>query len=246
MTGKLNLFMRNLLKLFILKLLLISFAFSTTFNSLSLKKQLNEIDGVIRGVYRGETYKRTDEGLVITEASFSIIESSGIPPSKIINKNDFRVNFSGGKYQGIVYHVIGSPTFKKNEEVVLLLKKVGGLFFIYNLSQGKFFISTKNKKEFLVSNFLKKANGGDLALLRFNKLLKKRFGSPLTSFNPDTYVYKRKSFFNKRIPTATTGRSPASVKEKSENSENGKTSVYWLLLIFTLLGLFSLTSFGSE
>ena len=246
MTKKHILFMDTFFKFLILNFLIVSHVYSTTFITIPFKKQINEINGVIRGVYKSKSYKRMEEGTVLTEASFSIIESSGIAPSQIINKNDFKVNYLGGKFQGMVYHTIGAPKFKKNEEVILFLKKVGGLFYIYNLSQGKFHLVKEGKKLFLDSPFLRKQkNGNRIGLADFNFLLKKRFGSPLTSFNPDTYVYKRKSFSSEKITTTSAGRQPASLKDKP-SEEGGKMGVYWLLLIFSLLGLFSLKSFGRD
>jgi hypothetical protein len=102
----------QLLKLSILSLILFATqAFSTIYIPTPLGDQIEDSYGVVRGIYKGKDYKKNSKGEIITEASFSLQETSGLKPGDIINKNNFKVTYPGGIWQGINHKYSGSPEF---------------------------------------------------------------------------------------------------------------------------------------
>jgi hypothetical protein len=137
-------------------ILMISFLMSfnmraTTFIPLSIEQQMRDATGVIRGIYQGSSYKKERNDKVVTEASFKIKTMSGIKNHEVINKNNFKVIFPGGKWHGVTYQITGTPDFKVGEEVVLLITKTNMGFFLTNLALGKYTIKKEFGKEYLTS-----------------------------------------------------------------------------------------------
>ena len=59
-----------------------------------LVDQVKDSYGVIRGTFQGKVYKKNNRDQVITEVSIAVNESAGLKPGDIINKNNFKSNFS--------------------------------------------------------------------------------------------------------------------------------------------------------
>ncbi|MBT7608541.1 MAG: hypothetical protein HN576_02215 [Bacteriovoracaceae bacterium] len=209
---------------------------ATTFIPLSVKQQLRDASGVIRGVYQGSTYKKMRGDRVITEASFKISTMSGLKNHEVINKNNFKVIFPGGKWQGVNYQISGSPTFKKNEEVVLLLTKTSNGFAVTNLALGKYTIKKEFGKEYLSSAlFPNHKNLRSIPLAQFNSYVKDYFGSGMINIDPDKFVYKG---ISKERKQKTKGRRPASTEEEATETER-ENSIVWLVILFAFLGFYS-------
>jgi len=219
---------------------------AATFIPLSLDKQLEDASGVLKGKFVGLSYRKMGENKIITEATFQIIESSGIKQRDIINKNNFKVIYPGGKWQNLDYRVSGAPSFKLNEEAILVVKKSSLGFVVKGLSMGKYLIK-KNRDEtyFKSSVFPDHAVLGKISIKDFNDSLVRTFGSPLEKVKTDKFVY-----IPKKIEKKSSSRSPASASSPryiasetlDSNEEKSSTSTFWLVILFAILGGYSALS----
>lgn len=214
-------------------------AWSTTFSPKPISNQLDNSYGVLYGTFNGKDYKKLSSGEIVTEASFTIREMVGIEISEIVNKNNFKVMYPGGKWQDRDYNVIGTPTFKYKEEVVLLIKRGRYGFVLNNLGMGKYSVKYKGGKKYLISDiFPDNPLMGEFLFSDFEEKLIERFNEPLKHVNPDHSVKKQlvsKNYQHKNIAQGRSiaSRSPASEKTSSENS---RASIWGIvsLLVFLL------------
>lgn len=233
----------RLLKLTILSLLFFAnSAFSTIYIPTPLNDQIADAYGVIRGNYEGKDYKKNNTGEVITEVSFSLQETSGLKPGDIINKNNFKVTFPGGIWQGINHKYSGSPEFKENEDVVLLIHKGPNGFHLLNFGLGKYSVVKEGNEFKLRSDVFpnnKKISG--IKLKEFQEMVEDKFGQPLSQFKGDKFVYIPRKAKNKN-----SSRSPASM-EGTDIEEEGTTknkTMFWLMIILSVLGSLSYRLFN--
>ena len=225
--------MGYLVKLLILGFLTISYLQATTFVPLPLDRQLKTSYGAIHAIYQGSSYKKLSSGDVVTSASFKILETAGIKNHEIINKNDFKVLYPGGKWQGLVYRVPGAPTFKEGEEVVLLLNKGSRGFMINNLKMGKYEVFEEDGKRFLGSSaFRSHPKLGKISFYHFERKLLSVFGSNFETIHHDKYIAYQNDDKN-------VGRSVASDDKLEEEQAETTMSIYWLVLVFGLMGSYS-------
>jgi len=215
--------------------------YAVTFIPLAFEQQVNESYGVIKASYVSSVSKKLPSGEVVTESVFKVSEFSGIKNHEIINKNNFKILYPGGKWQGIQYHVDGSPKFEEGKEIVLLLNKTSHGFVPTNLTLGKYDIIRSEGKKYLQSAvFPDHPRLGKIALEEAMSSFKKHFGSNLQAVNHDKYVYKGNVKKKDRVDYSsdTTNRSPASDDEVS-NDSSGDLGIFAIIVIFALLGFFS-------
>ena len=211
---------------------------ATQYVPVPLEIQVDEADAVVHGIFQGKTYKKLPSGQVVTQASFSLIESAGLYPGEVLNKNNFLVTYPGGVWQGLVYKVIGAPTFYAGEEVVLLLNKKERGYVIKDVSMGKYSVRrTLEDGEILSSSiFSDHPKLGKIKKTELDKLLKNRFGGSFLSTNSDSFVYK------KERKNRTAGREIASIRKGRDESETPSISTtsttFWIAILFGTLGGF--------
>jgi hypothetical protein len=216
---------------------------ATTFIPLPLEKQFEDADGVIKGTYLGKEYRKINDRRIITEATFKINKSAGIKPSEIVNKNNFKVIYPGGKWQGLEYKVSGAPKFSEGEEVLLVLKKTPFGFAVKGLGLGKYIIVKKYEKYFYKSSvFPAHESLGKISQVDLNNSLLRIFGETLDSKMGDKFVFKPK----KKIQIKK-GRLPASISNREISSEQLDTkeetsNPIWIIMLFAALGVYSIFS----
>lgn len=209
------------------------FANATTFVPLPLDRQIKTSYGVIHAIFQGSNYKKLSTGEVVTNASFKILETSGIKSHEIINRNDFKVIYPGGKWEGLVYQVPGAPEFKEGEEVVLLLNKGSRGFTVNNLKMGKYEVYEDEGKMYLGSSaFRSHPKLGKISFSDFERLLSTNYGAGFQSFHHDKYIANTGK--EKKV-----GRSIASEDQMVQEEDRSTMSIYWLVLIFGLMGSYS-------
>ncbi len=209
---------------------------ATTYLPIDIEQQLKESSGVVHAKHLAKDYKKDSKGNVVTEYSFQVIKSAGIRSSEILNKNDFSIIVPGGKWQDIVYHVHGAPSFSIGEEVVLLVKRGGDGFRLTNLALGKYNIIRDLGGTYISSSVFpahKKLSRIELA--QFNQMVYENSGERFEEVYRDTYVYKPGEVNQKR--------SPASISEQEDNKSENDFSVFWLILCLSILGVYSMVIF---
>jgi hypothetical protein len=209
----------------------LSNTWATVFVETSIEDRLEQASGVIKGNFVGKSYKKLPGGRVVTEATFQLTEVSGIAPNEIVNHNNFKVMYPGGVWQNRVYKIHGSPEFKKNEEVILVIKKDRFGYIRPDLGLSKFNIYQEDGKKVIKSAIFSGKKGiGKISYDDFEILVQKTYGSPLNKFLVDKYIDKgshRESEGGKR--------SPASNKNTSEK-EDDDIPVIWFVLGLGLMG----------
>jgi hypothetical protein len=219
-------------------------AFSTIYIPTPLSDQIEDAHGVIRGVYKGKDYKKNSLGEVITEVSFSLKETSGLKPGDIINKNNFKVTFPGGLWQGINHKYSGSPEFKKNEDVVLLINKGPNGFHLLNFGLGKYSVVKDGNGLMLQSSvFPRNPKISGIPLKTFQQMVSEKFGHPLSQNKGDKFVYIPKGMEKNK-----SSRAPASIEEvlpEDSNSKKNRT-MFWLMIILSVLGTLSYRLFNRK
>lgn len=235
----------QLLKLTILTLAFFATnAYSTIYIPTPLSDQIKDSHGVIRGIYKGKDYKKNNLGEVITEVSFSLKETSGLKPGDIINKNNFKVTFAGGIWQGINHNFSGSPEFKENEEVVLLIYRGPNGFHLLNFGLGKYSVVKDGSALILHSNiFPSNSKISGIPLKTFQKMVSEKFGHPLSQNKGDKFVYTPKNMNENKA-----SRGPASMEETlpNENNQSRNKTMFWLMLILSGLGTLSYRLFNRK
>lgn len=234
-------------------LLVLSFCFISALGNLKaaiyiptpLEDQVKDSYGVIRGTYSGKVFKKNSKGEVITEISIVLNETSGLKPGDIINKNNFKVTFPGGNWQGIVHQVSGSPNFKQGEDVVLLLVKGNNGFHLLNFGLGKYTIEREAGAQFVISDIF--PNNTKISGLRyenFQKIIENKFGYPMTEFKGEKFVYKPKR--EEEIKSGRSSRAPASIGASRAPAEESSTAMFWLMIILSVLGTSSYKIFNRK
>lgn len=227
--------------LILLTLISIGSSFATTFIPVPIERQLKEAAGVIFAKFQGQSYKKTSDGEVITVGSFEVLKSIGVRNSDIINKNNFQVLYPGGKWQGLVHKVYGSPTFVNQELVVLILNKSKQGYYVKGLNMGKYNTFVEDGKTYLKNAvFPTHLKLGRISLAKFELELETRFGGTFSKVNSDKYVFNKEEKIKKEIAE---NRAPASAlngNNKLVDEEKNEISIVWLVFIFSVLGAYSI------
>lgn len=211
---------------------------ATLFLENSIEDRLKNATGVIHGRYQGSSYKKLPNGSIVTESSFEIMQTSGIKPGEIINPNSFKVLHPGGKWNGLVHKIPGSPNFKRDEEVYLIIKKDKFGYLLPNLGMSKFHIIREDGKKKIQSQIFGDKDGiGKLDLETFSSLCESTFGEPLKEFVVDRFVDKTEfhASQNTEMEKKRKGRAVASTKSKEDDGDES-IPVIWFVLLFGIIG----------
>ncbi len=217
-------------------------AFATTFIETPVEGRLEVSSGIVRGRFLGSSFKKSPDGKVVTEATFQVFAVSGIEPNEIINRNTFKVTYPGGEWNGLTYKVSGTPNFKEDEEVVLMVSKGKFGFILPDLAFSKFTITEVDGGETLVSSIFSDKEGiGKISLAEFNKMAESKFGSPLVSFNSDTHIHTSKNTYaNNTLLENYESREPRERKPASKpKDEDENFNFIWFVLALGVLGFLS-------
>ncbi|MCF8058210.1 MAG: hypothetical protein K9K67_02870 [Bacteriovoracaceae bacterium] len=217
--------------IFLFFLLVLSTTKATVFVETSIEDRLEQASGVIRGSFIGKSYKKLPSGRVVTEATFKLTDVSGIGPNEIVNHNNFKVLYPGGVWQNRIHKIHGSPEFKMNEEVILVIKKDRFGYIMPDLSLSKYNVIQEDGKSYVKSAIFSEKKGiGKMAFSEFEILLQNIYGSPLHKLTVDKYIDKG------RVRDANGNeRTPASIKRVKE-TEDDDIPVIWFVLGLGLMG----------
>jgi hypothetical protein len=182
----------------------------------------------------GSSYRRLPNEEVVTTYTFKVIESLGIKQNQLLNSSQIQVMVPGGNWNGIVYHTIGAPTFIENEKVLLILNQGEFGLGVEGLGLGKFQIKEFEGKDIFENSIypenkmLSQFGRDDL-----NNLLQKKFGYILGEVKLDRVIARKDNDNDNQI---TSSRSPSSEANLNE-TQNSDNSMFYLLMLFLLIGL---------
>jgi hypothetical protein len=212
---------------------------------LPIDRQLKDAEAVVQGLVLEKNYKRisNENEDIVTEVSLRVIRSAGLKPSDLVNKNAFKIILPGGEWQGATFNYPGSPSFISGEEVVLIIKREKYGFSLSELALSKYLIKTKLGKVYLQSEiFPEHSKLGHIPFEEFDELVNFHLGSSLIHLGEDRSVSKvaedsaiHSSKNLLREPAGQMNRDEEEIKES-------RVSLFWLVVIFSVLGLFSIIS----
>lgn len=166
--------------MFIFLIFLVDAAWAMKIGPIPIENQFRNASAVIHGVYKGSSYKKLPNDVIITQFTFKVLNSVGIDDVKIINKNHFPIYSKGGIWHGLVYNSVSRLNFKPGEKVILLLKEVMNGYEILNQGLGKYNIILDKGEMYLSSSeYPEHPKLGKIKVAEFNQLVKKKFGKIL-------------------------------------------------------------------
>lgn len=219
---------------YLVHLVICSSIYSATFLPMDLPHQLKETDVVITGKYSSFQHKKMPNGEIVTEISMEIDKQVGLNPSKIVNSKNFKFLIPGGRWQGIVYKVSGTPEFKKNEEFAILLRKSKWGLYPVNLALSKFTLRKNIEGNSYISNvFSNRENIGTFSEKYFEENVENTFNQRMASIGSDKSQINLMVKNMKNVDISE--RSPASDTVNKSNDE--KSNSIWILLLLAFVSV---------
>lgn len=214
---------------FTLLIVLSNVAFATTYVPVSIKKQIVESSGILQGEVLATSSLEDSNGRIITKVFLRADKWIGVNP---VN-NHLEVFFPGGKVGDRVQTVLGAPSFKNGEKVVLLLKNNNEKNWMLNLSMGKFMIKRYGVSEVLINSVF--PNHPEVGQMPINSFYELAQSIKKTSFK-ERFKDKYEIQAQKQASTKYLigGRTVASVDKSSQGADNLNTT--WLLIILGAIG----------
>lgn len=127
------------------------FVVATTFNPISIEKQVEEATGAaVVELVSAKPYRK-DNGYIYTEYSFKIIENFNVSKSDL-SGNELKIDMLGGKLDGVTSMIEGAPEFIKGKRIFVLLKKINTQIYLSNFTLGKYEIENVHGKDYLISD----------------------------------------------------------------------------------------------
>lgn len=193
-----------------------------------LSKQLSESNAIIMGEYQDSYVKKLSNGKVVTNVTFKLDKSVGLGNKKQLSKNSFSFVYEGGQWQGINYPNENKPRFITGRRYIVLLVKGEQEFYPFYNRLGVYNVIGRTGEEEVVSQaFPANDTFGANSYNTFNMWVSTVFGEGLEGLGSDKDVFKNNE----------SGRKIASVDDGSSPITTGyKIPIYWLVIIFGLLG----------
>ena len=205
-----------------------------------IESQITNSGSLILGSFVGRVYKRLKGNTIVTEYTFKMSESIGLKNSDVLNRNNFKVLHMGGIWLGQPHKVSSLPTFQKDEEYAIFIKKEKNGFFFHDSKIGIYLIK-KLGKERRVFPFRKKGKGDfeGLELEEFKAWAKSNLGKDFFNYNGQKYFVKapKKTIKWKR---GSRGRMPSSINGTETEKSEDDFDFFWPVLVFSLLGAYKI------
>ena len=164
---------------------------------------------------------------------------------------NFKVLSPGGEWQEESIKIYGTPKFQKDEKVVLFLAKNDQGYWIQNLSLGKYILKKIGSNEIIVSSvFPYHPQMGQISLEKFYQEVQQIKGISLVEFMPQVNDQQEDLAVASRLPANNNygineyeedlklNKEKVSRKPSQESREKN-ISVWWLIIILSLMGGFS-------
>jgi hypothetical protein len=205
---------------------------ATSFIPITIKKQISESHGVVKGEVSSIEPFENENGEIITK--IELFSDKWIGVQAMDSRID--VYFPGGQIGDKIQEIQGAPQVEIGENIVVLTKKINGQNWVQNLGLGKFSIKRVGSNYILVNQiFPKIVNVGQIPLTKFLTLTERLKKKKFTERFKDKYELSKekqaKLHMYKKKPT----RKIASVDGNEEKPE--KLASFWLVLILGAMGL---------
>ena len=212
----------------------------------SLEKQFDQSNGIIQGTYNGLNFRKDSSGNIVSDLSFKVLKSAGIPLNRMINSSDFKVTVPGGKWLEVDYQVEGTPVFEEGEEVIIFVKLNNSGVELSDLTVGKYRVLRVGELTYI--QLVKAPDHKELGRIKYSKISKMAkysFGKGLQGLDADFHVaelnYSRKLFGRQKFENLGT-RKIASLDEQVQKNTLDKYDersyqifFMWFILIFFAL-----------
>lgn len=222
--------MKSLLSIFMAFLFLmhLSTAQAITYVPISFDKLMDETQAIAEVVLVTKRSYKTPLGLISTEYTFEVKESSGL--EDYLNSTKL-LSFSmvGGSLDGFTTHIDGAPVFTEGEEALILLKIVNGHLYLSNLGVGKYKILRKDGEIFYQSTVF--PDDKELGIVSKEKMFG---GLKLDQRAAPLEVKDKTTMINHREELKSKLRAPAQAEEKSPTLVTAFI-LAWLVLMAVLI-----------
>jgi hypothetical protein len=228
-------------RVLIFLVLLISFStLATTFNPISIEKQIEEASAAAEVVMTSSRVFKNSSNITTTEYTLEVLESYNIDESNLSDKNRLQISMVGGTIDGITSVVDGAPKFAIEEKSFLLLKKINSQYFISNFSLGKYKIKNVSGETFYVSEvFPEDAANGQISKSKMLAIAKEKWkiSSIKTPYIPAQKITSNFEF--KKESKVSIGkilsRLPA---EELDHSSDSVPMFFWSAFVIFILFFF--------
>jgi hypothetical protein len=217
--------------LFLFAFIQTSLVFATTFVPVSIKNQIKESHGIIKGEVHTMESIELENGKIATKVEIYIDKYMNVE----VNDDLAAVYFPGGTLGDIKREVEGAPKFSVGEKIVLFTKKIEERNWVQNLGLGKFSIKRVGSNYILVNQvFPQLANVGQMSLDNFLNLAQRVKSKKFVERYKDKYELSNEKQARAHVHKKTK-RSIASVEGVDSSS---KFQTFWLVFILGFLGVF--------
>ncbi len=225
---------------------------ATTFIPISIERQIKDSDSILQGRFVNSFSKKLSNGTIVTENSFDVLSSQGIKKSELRAFVHFKVLTPGGTWQNDTFKVEGSPRFKKDEEVLLFLKKDDNGYWVQNLSLGKYKVKKIGSENLIISNvFPYHPQMGQMPLAELYKKIEEIKGEKIAEYvgnfsNDNQYLEltaikdkKLRSKIRRGFASQVDKENIYKEKNREPSNEENELSIWWLIFFLALMGGFS-------
>ncbi len=218
--------------LILIKTCILVFFFSlsihaTTFIPLPFEKQLESSDFLIEASLIDSESFKTVVGHVSTKYRFKIHK---LFSEKELALNEIELVLPGGSIGGITTRVDGSPTFKQEHSVFLLIKTIEGRHYLSNFTLGKYEkVEIDGESYFVNEVFPSLKNIGKISETDFFELIKKRWSDEAHRPKVETVNFKK---------TGAPSSLSEKVARKTASKEDLNISENLIIYFLSIVGIF--------
>lgn len=216
--------------------LLITFnAFATTFKAMPLEKLIEESSSAAEVELKSKKSFMTKAGLIMTEFTFSVLESHNLDNSDL-DGEFLKLTMTGGTYDGVTSYIDGAPEFEVGEKSFLLLKKIESKIYLSNFTMGKYKIQHHDGQTYYVSSvFPFDAELGRVKKEKMVELVKSKFKITENPMMKKVNAKEQISFA--RAHVLMDERTPAAQDEFEERSApDGAVAMWSFFSLFMISG----------
>lgn len=219
---------------------IISGAWASTFEPVSLDKLAHHADAVIIGDFLHSKSVTLEDGLVATEALFKIEKELGVEADEF-GLSEIKVYYPGGVNGSSALKVEGAPEFTPGQKsALLLIQHTDGRLWVQGMALGTFKVVRIGNKTIVVNSVFPTHNElSNIELGHFQRKISNIKDRPFREIFSDKYYNELKKTKTSFVPqNSGNSRSIASRTDTPENNKDSNVmSSFWLLAVLGLMGV---------